>query len=126
MKRFQNPTWIAIAALLLVVTITGAADAQTYTVLDNLGTKNGDPLNPAWMGTVAQGRDGNLYSTRQGGGANAFGTVFQRRPPQCLEDELHCYLHMTTGTGACDVSKLTGGIYLPVVNDAVAIGVCDT
>jgi uncharacterized repeat protein (TIGR03803 family) len=80
MKRFQNPTWVAIAALLLVVTITGAADAQTYTVLDNLGTKSGDPLNPAWMGTFAQGRDGNLYSTTQGGGANAFGTVFQLTP----------------------------------------------
>jgi len=61
-----------------------AAHAQTYTVLDNLGVTNTDPLSPAWMGTFAQGRDGNLYSTTQAGGeftnGHQYGTVFRLTP----------------------------------------------
>jgi uncharacterized repeat protein (TIGR03803 family) len=33
------------------------------TVLYNLGSNSGDPVSPTWPGIIAQGRDGNLYST---------------------------------------------------------------
>ena len=63
---------------------TGGAHAQIYTVLHNLGMTNTDPLQPAWMGIFAQGRDGNLYSTTQAGGAftnsHQYGTVFSLTP----------------------------------------------
>ena len=79
MTRFPNPGFIASAAVLLIATY-GSAHAQTYSVLYNLGTNAGDPLNPSRIGLFAQGRDGNLYSTTQFGGANGFGTVFQLTP----------------------------------------------
>ena len=65
---------------LLLLLLTTAANAQTYKVLDNLGTYSGDTIEPAWSGQFAQARDGNLYSTSQTGGANNFGTVFQLTP----------------------------------------------
>lgn len=69
-----------IAAMLVVIAVASAAHAQVYTKLYDLGTNPGDPLNPAWMGLFAQGRDGNLYSTTQGGGQKAFGAIFRLTP----------------------------------------------
>src|SRR6185369_8577821 len=79
MTKFPNPAFITIVALLVIAT-SGAADAQIYSVLYNLGTNSGDPVNPSRIGLFAQGRDGNLYSTTQFGGANGFGTVFKLTP----------------------------------------------
>jgi len=73
-----------IAAPMLAVALlfgVTAASAQTFTFtkLYNFGTSTGDPRNPSWSGVFAQGRDGNLYSTSQGGGIG-YGTVFQLTP----------------------------------------------
>jgi hypothetical protein len=55
---------LAIAGLALVVaTAITPAHAQTYSVLYNFGSKSGDPTGPQYSGIIAQGRDGNLYST---------------------------------------------------------------
>jgi uncharacterized repeat protein (TIGR03803 family) len=79
--RFRMRTFNRlIAALLLVFAAAGAVGAQTYTVLYNLGSKTGDPLNPTRQGSFAQARDGNLYSTSQTGGTNGQGTVFRLTP----------------------------------------------
>jgi uncharacterized repeat protein (TIGR03803 family) len=95
-----------LALVLPVLTFAATtAPAQTYTVLDNLGINAGDPLNPAWIGTFAQGRDGNLYSTTPGGGAKALGTVFQLTPSGSLK-----VLHSFDDTdGAFPNSGLTLG-----------------
>ena len=69
-----------IFSTLILITSSAALHAQTYTVLYNLGTNAGDPVNPTWMGLFAQGPDGNLYSTTPAGGANGFGAVFQLTP----------------------------------------------
>jgi uncharacterized repeat protein (TIGR03803 family) len=66
-----------VIAIVIVVASATTVQAQTYTDLYNLGSSSGDPANPAWIGLFAQGRDGNLYSTSQGGGASALGTAFQ-------------------------------------------------
>src|SRR5271170_6588131 len=66
----------AIAILTLSMTVA-AAHAQTYSDLYNFGSSSGDPLNPAYSGIVAQGRDGNLYSTTPAGGSGNLGTVFK-------------------------------------------------
>ena len=64
--------------LLALLAITTAAQSQTLSVLYNFGSNTGDPINPQYDGVIAQGRDGNLYSTTAtGGGANNFGTMFQ-------------------------------------------------
>ena len=107
MKRFQNRGLDAIAALLLVAATSVAARAQTYSVLYYLGNQSGDPLNPAWIGLFAQGRDGNLYSTTQGGGANALGTVFQLTPSGSVK-VLHSFSN-TSSDGVYPYSGLTLG-----------------
>ena len=65
---------VAIFAFSLI-----AAHAQTYTDLHNFGDTSGDPLSPVYSGLVAQGRDGNLYSTTPAGGTG-LGTVFKITP----------------------------------------------
>src|SRR5690242_3025407 len=81
-----NQTVILRSAMIMLFALaaTVALHAQIYTVLDNLGNTNTDPLQPAWMGIFAQGRDGNLYSTTQAGGAffsgHQYGTVFSLTP----------------------------------------------
>ncbi len=68
--------------LIFALTVLSAslAAAQTYTVLYNLGSNTGDPLNPAGIGLISQGRDGNLYTTSQGGGSHGAGTAFVFTP----------------------------------------------
>jgi uncharacterized repeat protein (TIGR03803 family) len=52
------------------------AQAQIYTPLYSYGTQTGDPTNPVANGLMAQGRDGNLYTTTSLGGANRGGAAF--------------------------------------------------
>jgi hypothetical protein len=83
-----GPNWksaaLVLAAILLFTASATTLHAQTYTDLYNLGSNTGDPANPAWIGLFAQGRDGNLYSTSQAGGALVkgipYGAVFQLTP----------------------------------------------
>jgi uncharacterized repeat protein (TIGR03803 family) len=72
--------------MLLVVSVIATpvcAHAQTYSVLYNFGTVSGDPIYP-FLGLVAQGRDGNMYSTTQYGGANGVGAVWKITPAGAL------------------------------------------
>jgi uncharacterized repeat protein (TIGR03803 family) len=66
----------AVATLALSM-VVAAAHAQTYTDLYNFGDASGDPLSPSYSGIVAQGRDGNLYSTTSTGGSAGLGAVFK-------------------------------------------------
>ena len=49
--------WLAMIALALAAT---AVQAQTYKVLYNFGSHQGDPYRP-YTGIITQGRDGSLY-----------------------------------------------------------------
>jgi uncharacterized repeat protein (TIGR03803 family) len=71
---------VAIVMLVLAVAASTALQAQTYSVLYNFspGTKSGDPSNPA--GQIAQGRDGNLWSTTFTGGSFFNGAAFDVTP----------------------------------------------
>jgi uncharacterized repeat protein (TIGR03803 family) len=60
------------------------ANAQTYTVLYTLGSHTSDPLNPAAIGLISQGRDGNLYTTAQVGGSHNSGSAFMFTPAGAL------------------------------------------
>jgi uncharacterized repeat protein (TIGR03803 family) len=66
----------AVATLALGL-IAAAAHAQTYTDIYNFGDQSGNPQSPEYSGIVAQGRDGNLYSTSPAGGTGGLGTVFR-------------------------------------------------
>jgi len=54
-----------------------------FSVLYNFGTGNGDPESPSYQGIIAQGRDGNLYTTAGQGGSNN-GAVFKVTPAGTL------------------------------------------
>ena len=58
-----------------------AARAQTFKTLVSYDNTNG--ANPGYV-YLAQGRDGNLYSTTTGGGANGDGTIFKVNPSGVL------------------------------------------
>jgi uncharacterized repeat protein (TIGR03803 family) len=75
-KKTKACTLFALATLALSL-IAAAAHAQTYTDIYDFGDKSGDPLSPQNSGIVAQGQDGNLYSTTPAGGSNNLGTVFK-------------------------------------------------
>lgn len=82
MARFPFSTLTSLALFVAVVNI--AAHTQTFSVLYNLGTNGGDPYQPTYSGIVAQGRDGNLYSTAPLGGVNNLGAVFKISPTGVL------------------------------------------
>jgi len=77
MKNMRIP---ALSVFMLLALFAGAAKAQTFSVLYNFGSVQWDPANPSWGGLVAQGRDGNLYSTTPSGGAPGGGSVFKIAP----------------------------------------------
>jgi uncharacterized repeat protein (TIGR03803 family) len=91
--------------VLVVAAVTAVATAQTYTDLYNFGTHSGDPASPTISGVIAQGRDGNLYSTAPYGGAHNDGAVFKITPTGTLT-----VLHSFDGTdGANPWAGLTLG-----------------
>jgi uncharacterized repeat protein (TIGR03803 family) len=53
-------------------------------VLDNMTSDSTGPWDPQWLGSFAQGRDGNLYGTSQNGGTLGHGVVFQLAPSGTL------------------------------------------
>ena len=73
-----------VPALLVLIAAAGL-QAQTFSVLYNFGSNSGDPSKPAYSGIIAQGRDGNLYSTAPAGGT-CCGAVFQITPAGKLKN----------------------------------------
>lgn len=64
---------------LFIALYTFLTYAQTFTVLHDFGASAGDPTDPMFTTRIAQGRDGNLYSTGSSGGTGA-GAVFRITP----------------------------------------------
>jgi uncharacterized repeat protein (TIGR03803 family) len=66
----RSSCWKSLRVLSLLYVATTVALGQTYSVLYNFGSKAGDPVVPYYSGIIAQGRDGDLYSsTCQNNGA---------------------------------------------------------
>jgi uncharacterized repeat protein (TIGR03803 family) len=76
-------TPLALTALVLI-TAHYQARAQTVSIIYKFGTNSGDPTNPSYEGTIAQGRDGTLYSTAPSGGSQTWGAIFQVSPSGTL------------------------------------------
>jgi uncharacterized repeat protein (TIGR03803 family) len=98
----------------LIVVASTAAWPQTFTVMYNFGGVAGDPIAPSTPGTLAQGRDGNIYATSPGGGDYAGGALFKITPAGAVSvvysfggiDGLYPISGVTLGTdgnfyGAC-------------------------
>jgi uncharacterized repeat protein (TIGR03803 family) len=78
-KTSSHCRFTTAVLVLAIVVVTVPAHAQ-FSVLYNFGTNANDPLNPQNSGVVAQGRDGNLYSTAPAGGSVNSGAVFRITP----------------------------------------------
>jgi uncharacterized repeat protein (TIGR03803 family) len=79
----RNVRQIQVFAVLVVMVAASvtAVHAQTYTVLYNFGNATCDPFEPQLSGIIAQGRDGNLYSTTAVGGCDGSnGAAFKITP----------------------------------------------
>jgi len=71
---------LALSVVMLAASYT-ALHAQTYNVLYNFGNATCDPFEPQVSGIIAQGRDGNLYSTTAVGGCDGSnGAAFKITP----------------------------------------------
>jgi uncharacterized repeat protein (TIGR03803 family) len=75
-------------AFLLLVLAANAALAQTETTLLTFNGTNG--ATP-YLETLVQGRNGKLYGTTYGGGANNYGTVFSFNPANNGEVIMHSF-----------------------------------
>jgi uncharacterized repeat protein (TIGR03803 family) len=82
----------SLVPVLLVLIAAAGLQAQTFSVLYNFGSNSSDPYSPSYSGIVAQGRDGNLYSTAPKGGT-CCGAVFQITPAGQLKN-----IHNFTGS----------------------------
>jgi uncharacterized repeat protein (TIGR03803 family) len=97
---------LSIVVTLMLVIAAGVVQAQTFSVLYDFGSNSGDPSRPAYSGIIAQGRDGNLYSTAPAGGT-CCGALFQITPAGNLK-----VIHNFTGSsndGAFPQGGLTLG-----------------
>ncbi len=70
----------ALVSVLFTTATSAQTPTTTYTVLYNFGNKTNDPLQPHGLDAIAQGRDGNLYTTSASGGTTNSGTVFYVTP----------------------------------------------
>ena len=88
LNRRVSRTLLAVLLGLAINVAVLRVHAQTVKVLYNFGSKTADPQKPLYSGIIAQGRDGNLYSTAQQGGTSGGGGAF-RITPAGKETVLH-------------------------------------
>src|SRR4030088_2013619 len=100
---------LAVAMLVLTVATATTAEAQTFSVLYTFGSNSGDPYNTQYPGLIAQGRDGDLYSTSLfGGNLGGWGDVFTITPSGTLTS-IHSF-SSAAGTGNEPPSGLVLGV----------------
>jgi uncharacterized repeat protein (TIGR03803 family) len=104
-------TRIAATVLMLILFSSATVFSQTFSVLYDFGSHAGDPLSPEVSGIIAEGRDGNLYSTTPFGGSSSncgggCGTVFKITPTGKLT-VLYSFdgPHGATATGGLTLAK---------------------
>jgi len=84
LKTSRHCRFMLMLPALATLAVATIAHAQAFSVLYNFGTSAGDPTNPSFSGIIAQGRDGNLYSTAPSGGASNYGAIFKITPSGTL------------------------------------------
>src|ERR1051326_6693611 len=78
-KLFRLPMNLPAVLVLMLATITTTVQAQTYTQLYAYPETNRNNTGIGWQ-MLAQGRDGNFYSTITNGGANSAGSAYVITP----------------------------------------------
>src|SRR5690349_14733810 len=70
----------AVAYAIFVLAVVPTSAFGQFSVLYNFGSVSADARNPTFSGIIAQGRDGNLYTTTTSGGSTGNGAVVQVTP----------------------------------------------
>ena len=78
--RYSFP--ISLIPVFVGLVLAVPAQSQVVTILNNYGPTSADPIFPA--GVLAQGADGNLYSTTSAGGADGAGAAYRMSPTGTL------------------------------------------
>jgi uncharacterized repeat protein (TIGR03803 family) len=76
MRHSVSKSTVFLLTLIALSLFVVRGQAQTYSVIYNLGSNSGDPTGPLGADLISQGRDGKLYTTSNGGGSGngaAFG-----------------------------------------------------
>src|ERR1700674_3687062 len=73
-------SYVMVTVLLILIVQAIPASSQTPTNVYNFKGGTSDVADPLPQGVIAQGRDGNLYSAAENGGANRAGGVFRVTP----------------------------------------------
>ncbi len=111
--------------LVLFLLIASAAICQTVTATYDFGSHTDDPLSPQFVGAIAQGRDGNLWSTTPAGGKNGIGAAFRITPAGKLAD-IHDFnpaaLPVPEGTPYSGFTLGTDGTFYGTMSDGGASG----
>lgn len=81
MRKLMTCGVCCLTTLLLTTTFI---HAQTFSVVYNFGTQATDPFYPDYSGIIAQGRDGNLYSSATLGGSAGYGATYKLTPQGVL------------------------------------------
>lgn len=76
---------LIVLFLILSGLVMSSAYAQTVSVVYNFGSQVGDPIQPFYSGIIAQGQDGNLYSSTFGGSLN-YGALYEVTPQGVLTE----------------------------------------
>jgi len=85
MQSSMSKLRIALGALMVALLVSGAhaddchAESSLQAIYD-FGDHAGDPLSSQAVGVIAQGREGDLWSTTLFGGTNNMGTAFKLTP----------------------------------------------
>jgi uncharacterized repeat protein (TIGR03803 family) len=96
--------WTLPLLILVALSVTAPAKAQTFSVLYNFGSRSGDPLLPS--ASLTQGRDGALYGTSTfGGTTGGSGTIFKISPTGTMT-VLHSFC-LTCAVGGAPLGGLT-------------------
>jgi uncharacterized repeat protein (TIGR03803 family) len=90
-------TTCGLCVFLMFLLAASFAQAQTFSVVYNFGSQANDPIGPVYSGIIAQGRNGNLYSTALGG-TNALGAVYAITPSGTLTEPYAFGATLTDGT----------------------------
>ena len=106
-ERWKCKSTYFVRVIIAVVGMTVFSCAQTYTTLASFNVTNGDE---PYYGPLVQGRDGNLYGTALGGGANAnAGTIFKMTPGGTLTVIYNFCAQPNCTDGASSVAGLVLG-----------------
>jgi uncharacterized repeat protein (TIGR03803 family) len=107
-ESMQRQLLAVFATLAFFAAAATVTHAQTFSVVYNFGSQAGDPIQPFYSGIIAQGRDGNLYSTTSSGGGPSFAGAAYKLTPSGLLTTLYDF-GSVTGDGFSGFGGLTLG-----------------